>query len=57
MGSLEDCAAEAVVCFIYIDGVEWDGDNTPVQGFTESVPVGFAEVPTQLPWAAYDWEL
>ena len=57
MGSLEDCAAEAVVCFIYIDGVEWDGDNTPVQGFTESVPVGFAEVPAHLPWATYDWEL
>ena len=57
MGSLEDCAAEAVVCFIYGDGVEWDGNSTPVQGFTELLPFGFAEVQAHLPWAVYDWEL
>lgn len=34
-GSLEYCAAEAIVCFIYSDGVEWDSDNTLVQGFTK----------------------
>ena len=43
VGSLvgfEDGAAEAVVCFIYSDGVEWDGDDTLVQGFTVLFTVG-----------------
>ena len=57
MGSFEDGATEAVVCFIYSDGVEWDGDDTLVQGFTVLFPVGFAEVPVHLPWAVYDWEM
>ena len=57
MGSFVDGAAEAVVGFIYSDGVEWDGDDTPIQSFTVFLPVGFAEVPAHLPWAVYDWEV
>lgn len=51
------CATEVVVCLIYSDAMERDGNSTLVQGFTEFLPLGFAEVPAHLSWAIYDGEL
>ena len=57
MGSFVDGAAKAVICYIYSDVLEWDGDNTPVQGFAVFRPVGFSKIPSHLPWAVNDWEM